>query len=439
MTEEQSNSKNRKNLSLALGVVIALVVLFFCYQFSRQQAILEEPFESFYLDSQELWLDSKITQEDINNLATKIEGARDEDQARHESGLRLIQQKFQIYQFLDQVYQEDDLSQQVRDNQTLSFKSNIPFQLLNELPSQVEWVSEDVETQSLDQQIQELHHDSHSLWSLKEELIELLSLDYEPEGTLQTTMPRILEIEEELKQVEEHPQAQVLEDSLTGLGDQIVAGLDEYYSKPDVLCLFDWDKTRVKVIDTEFDYRPLVALTFDDVPHPEHTRPILEVLDKHKIRGTFFLLGTNAERHPEIVNEIVDAGHLIGNHSYNHPNFAELSDAQVAYQMDITNQIIEGITGETPHLFRTPYGIDSSRTQRLYPNQSSILWNVDSMDWHYQDVLATFEHTVQQVEGDVIILFHDRLPGSDETLDLVIQELKDRHYKFVAPTEIPIF
>ncbi|MDD6306240.1 MAG: polysaccharide deacetylase family protein, partial [Clostridiales bacterium] len=99
-----------------------------------------------------------------------------------------------------------------------------------------------------------------------------------------------------------------------------------------------------------------VAITFDDGPNPDYTEPLLEGLKERGVTATFFLLGKEVERYPEIVKDIHDNGHLIGTHSYEHVNLKNLCDAAAIEQVDKTNAAIQEITGEYPEYIRPPYG-----------------------------------------------------------------------------------
>src|SRR5690606_230382 len=99
-----------------------------------------------------------------------------------------------------------------------------------------------------------------------------------------------------------------------------------------------------------------VALTFDDAPDDYFTPQILDVLKNEGVQATFFVVGNRIEAHPEIVRRMVNEGHVLGNHSYNHANLPKLSDSNFRNQILITDRLIEAITGYKPTFVRPPYG-----------------------------------------------------------------------------------
>ena len=99
-----------------------------------------------------------------------------------------------------------------------------------------------------------------------------------------------------------------------------------------------------------------IALTFDDGPHPVKTPKILEILQKHDARATFFVVGSLAEYHPEIVKKEAELGHEIANHSYTHPRLSKLTETEIKSEIEKTDSIIKKAAGVTPRLFRPPEG-----------------------------------------------------------------------------------
>ena len=105
-------------------------------------------------------------------------------------------------------------------------------------------------------------------------------------------------------------------------------------------------------------YDRAVALTFDDGPHPEKTLQILEILKRQQVPATFFFVGSQALKHPDIVQTVADSGYEIGNHSYSHSRNVHSSADRVKYELDVTNKIIANITGEQTLLYRPPFLLD---------------------------------------------------------------------------------
>ena len=126
-----------------------------------------------------------------------------------------------------------------------------------------------------------------------------------------------------------------------------------------------------------------LALTFDDGPNPAWTPRLLDLLASHDVRATFFLVGSRAQALPALVHQIVAAGHLIGNHSWSHPNLALSSARRIDEELSRTNQILAQIAGAPIRYFRPPYGarrpevLRAARCLGMIP----VLWNAMTSDW----------------------------------------------------------
>ena len=181
-----------------------------------------------------------------------------------------------------------------------------------------------------------------------------------------------------------------------------------------------------------------IALTFDDGPDPLYTTMVLDVLRKHDVKGTFFLIGDNAYNNPLIVKEMISEGHVIGNHTWSHPNMIKISNEEILSEVEKTEELLHQITGLRTVLIRPPYGSASPRVLQLFReiDYKSILWSVDSEDWRYQSVDRVLLNTLPELKGNDIILFHDSggegqsFYGTVEALDRLIFTLKIQGFEF---------
>lgn len=126
-----------------------------------------------------------------------------------------------------------------------------------------------------------------------------------------------------------------------------------------------------------------LALTFDDGPNPAWTPRLLEFLELHGVRATFFLLGSRAQAQPELVRRIAAAGHLVGNHSWSHPNLALISRARIREELAKTRDLLEEITGTPVRFFRPPFGARRPASLAIGRElgMTPVLWNAMTSDW----------------------------------------------------------
>lgn len=178
-----------------------------------------------------------------------------------------------------------------------------------------------------------------------------------------------------------------------------------------------------------------VALTFDDGPNPDYTPQMLEVLKDKNVKATFFLLGQEVEKYPDIVKQIYEDGHIIGNHSYKHEQLNGLSDEQACYQVQRTNQLIYDITGEYPQYFRPPFGIFKENLE-CQVNMIQVLWNVDPLDWSVQNHTKIVNKVVTKAKENAIILMHDGYATSVSAAIEIIDKLQKEGYDFVTVDEV---
>lgn len=181
---------------------------------------------------------------------------------------------------------------------------------------------------------------------------------------------------------------------------------------------------------------PVVALTFDDGPHPAYTPQILDILAAKGVQATFFLLGSEAERHPDIVRRIVADGHIVANHTWDHPHLPDLSEERFAHQIDHTNQVLESISGQEVVCARPPYGDARPDTvgRMAAHGLTSVVWTADSEDFQKRGADAVVANSLEGLRGGSIILLHDGGGTRDETiaaLPRLIDEVRGRGFELV--------
>ncbi|MGC5032527.1 polysaccharide deacetylase family protein [Micromonospora sp. DT229] len=180
-----------------------------------------------------------------------------------------------------------------------------------------------------------------------------------------------------------------------------------------------------------------IALTIDDGPHPEWTAPLLDLLHRHGIRATFFLIGDRVRERPDLARLVHEAGHLIGNHSMSHPQpFAALTRQELRAQIVHTQREIEDAVGVTPALFRAPGGNWSPRVLRTTAalGLTPVDWTVNPSDWRTPGV-ARIARSLSRTRPGQIMLCHDGGGDRSQTvaaLAEVLPRLADRGLRFVT-------
>lgn len=189
-----------------------------------------------------------------------------------------------------------------------------------------------------------------------------------------------------------------------------------------------------------------VALTYDDGPNDPCTLRLLEVLDRYSVKATFFVLGQFVRQKPEIVRALAAAGHVIGNHSWDHPRLIFASEAELRHQVEQTQSAIVDACGVTPTLFRPPYGgrrpgtLQTVRALGLEP----VMWNVTCYDWKPTSADKVVAHAQRQIRGGDVILMHDgdqQAMGADrrhsvEATDRILAHYKAQGLQFVTIPEM---
>lgn len=158
--------------------------------------------------------------------------------------------------------------------------------------------------------------------------------------------------------------------------------------------------------------RPLVALTFDDGPREPFTSDVLDVLRDQGVHATFFVTGENARRHPELLRRIRREGHALGNHSWSHRSFAELSAPAIRREIERTDELVRSITGRRPWLLRPPYGavprgLTGYRSLSADTGHVVVNWSVEVRDWSTRSALRVAVGTLRAVQPGSIVLLHD--------------------------------
>lgn len=186
----------------------------------------------------------------------------------------------------------------------------------------------------------------------------------------------------------------------------------------------------------------VVLLTFDDTPQGDFTLEILDILDKYDAKAIFFVNGHYAVKHQDLVMEIYNRGHILGNHTWWHENLKKITPEKTTEEIVKVNDLIEEWTGERPKYFRPPFGVMSDYAKEVVAdeNMQSMNWSLGSLDWEYNKAEQSDE-VVEQVLNNIVpganILMHDK-EVTAIALEQILEELTNQGYSFVLPTEVII-
>lgn len=189
-----------------------------------------------------------------------------------------------------------------------------------------------------------------------------------------------------------------------------------------------------------------IALTYDDGPNDVHTLRLLEVLAKHDVRATFFLIGLYVRQRPEIAREIARAGHIVGNHTFTHPLLIFKSEAEIRQELVQCREALQDAIGEHSNLFRPPFGGRRPAVLRIAHELGlePAMWNVTGYDWNAPPAAVIERKVSRQVRGGDVVLLHDgghKELGADRSQtiiasDHVIERYKSEGYEFVTIPEM---
>ena len=174
-----------------------------------------------------------------------------------------------------------------------------------------------------------------------------------------------------------------------------------------------------------------VTLTFDDGPDGLITPMILDILKEEKVQATFFIIGSKAEKHPEILQRIDREGHIVGGHSYSHHFFFDLfTYRRMKQELTHTAEIVYKTTGKKIKLFRPPYGVTNPTLARVMRalDYSSVGWSLKSKDTVIKDEALLLNRLKIKLKSGDVILFHDSKPWIVKLLKTFIQYVNEQHY-----------
>ncbi|MEF2245202.1 polysaccharide deacetylase family protein [Paenibacillus sp. IITD108] len=187
-----------------------------------------------------------------------------------------------------------------------------------------------------------------------------------------------------------------------------------------------------------------IAITFDDGPDRRFTPQVLDILKKHDVKATFFLMGSRVKAHPDVTERIHKEGHAIGNHTFWHPKLYSESVERMVWEVEETDKWINNTVGYIPTLFRAPYGgLDKTYVEKLGEMGKSVIgWSVDTQDWRQISSEEIQHNLLKDLYPGAIILMHcagdwtQDLSGMTAALDEQLPILKEKGFEFVTVPEV---
>ncbi|MFI3238695.1 MAG: polysaccharide deacetylase family protein [Lachnospiraceae bacterium] len=188
--------------------------------------------------------------------------------------------------------------------------------------------------------------------------------------------------------------------------------------------------TSAKVVEKQ-----KVSITFDDGPHPVYTKQLLEGLRERGVVATFFVTGEHAKLYPELIEEMAEDGHLVGNHTYHHVQLSAVGDELFIKELEETTRVLSEILGEEILFVRPPFGEWTKEIEakcEMFP----VLWDIDPLDWCNENVDEIVTKVVTDVQENDIILMHDEYASSIEAALQIVDILMAQGYEFVTVDEL---
>jgi peptidoglycan-N-acetylglucosamine deacetylase len=185
----------------------------------------------------------------------------------------------------------------------------------------------------------------------------------------------------------------------------------------------------------------VIALTFDDGPHPQYTAQILDLLKQYEAKATFFVVGNKIKLYPDVLEQTAQAGHEIANHTYSHAYLNRMTN--IHKELTSTEELIVEKTGRRSQLFRPPGGFYNDRLVSAVKDEGYTMvmwsWQLDTKDWDTPGVRRIVNSVLKNVKNGNIVLFHDYIEGPTQTIEalkVILPELKNKGYRMVTVSEL---
>lgn len=180
-------------------------------------------------------------------------------------------------------------------------------------------------------------------------------------------------------------------------------------------------------------------MTFDDGPHATLTPQLLDILKARNIKCTFFVVGTNAKAHPQIIRRMIAEGHEVANHTYNHPSLTTISESEIRSQLKQSESAVMAAANYRLRLLRPPYGATNDRVKQLVYSEfgyPTIMWSVDPQDWRRPGASVVTSRLVEGAHPGAIMLAHDIHAATIQAMPAMFDQLLAKGYQFVTVSQL---
>lgn len=431
-----------------IGMSMIVIIFFGLFGDSKDKLVrADKAVEMLYMDSEHNFLNSELTESDFLEAIKAVESLSKKNQVTYMDDYQQAELMYEAIKSLNEIYDYDDLiirGDEVLPTNQLLVRSSVTKSCIDEKQAEFKMLFNSNMSEILSININNLYQYAYEVVSytdIAQNSINNLPKSLANRSQLIELIKAIQAVELQLTEYTNQPKAvelySELQDYANKVGDIIVAGLELEDYDSDFWEEVYWTDTLVFYFEgPAFSEEKLISLTFDDGPNEEFTPQLLDILAKHEVKATFYVMGAYVDEFPEVARQIVEEGHTIANHTYNHPDLSTVSDEEVIKQFTWTQESIYDVTGVWPTTYRMPFGAGGKRVNDLMPEMTSILWNIDSMDWYYQDTTLTFNHIIENLQPNSLLLMHDTHQATPDVIDLLIPVLKERGYHFVPPTEV---
>lgn len=437
-----SHIKKYKLVFLMVIPVIFIFVLYFApINFSWRVSRAQDLLDAAYQDPDHVYLAEDLSAYHVQEVINVVHRLGDQTGQDLQAQADNLYRKHRNWNMIKNIADIEGQDVQDLDPESLDLNPKLSLAYWEENGQLVVWGERDAFTDKIDDLYRALAKTMKKITSIDEVLAQIPADLPDNEDQLGQVLDQLIELEEAFQACDHIEECQVLAQDQSVILDRYLAEMqvkqDQVsYSKEILDRLYQHNVFFTLIKDTNLDHRPKVVLTFDDGPNEDFTPQVLDILDEYGVKGTFFVVGRNVDQVPHIAQEILERGHEIGNHSYSHPAFSTMTDDEVLWEINATQDIIENHTGYRPKYYRMPFGDGGKRIYELIEDLTSIMWNVDTYDWGLESAQEIYDYTLPLFKDEMLVLMHDTSQKSVDGFALLIKALVEQNYQFVGLEDI---